>query len=215
LNEVLLEKLQKNNFFIWYGLESCSKEMLSIMNKHINPSNYIKKYKQVFKKHIELEYLAMNNVIFGHPGENKQTFNESFKGLMKIKEKDVCDIIQLSLRYYHHFPGSNVYKNINYYEKVYGTKVCFPFWWKDEDNLQFGPYMVRPSKDLSLCKLIDYFTRNYEDLINTSINNLKAHKDNNTLGKIFMKKRETQSFKELGEDLLKFIEKAKECRLCD
>jgi len=215
LNDKMIEKLQKKNFFIWYGLESCSKEMLKIMNKHINPSTYIKKYNEILEKHIELEYLAMNNVIFGHPGETKTTLEESFNGLRKIKNKDYKDVIQFSLRYYHHFSGSNVYNNIDHYEKRYGTKVCFPFWWKDEYLLHFGPYMVRPSKDLSLCELINFFTNNYGGLTNISINNLKSHKSDDTLGKVFMKKREIKSFRELGQDLLKFIKKTKECKLCD
>ena len=215
LNDKMIEKLQKRNFFIWYGLESCSKEMLKIMNKHINPSTYIKKYNEILEKHIELEYLAMNNVIFGHPGETKTTLEESFNGLRKIKNKDYKDDIQLSLRYYHHFPGSHVYNNIDHYKKKYGTKVCLQFWWKDEDLLHFGPYMVRPSSDLSLCELIEMFTKNYENLTNSSIRNLKSHKSDNTLGKVIMKKREIKSFRELGEDLLNFIKKTKDCKLCD
>ena len=217
LSDKMIEKLQKKNFFIWYGLESCSKEMLKIMNKHINPSTYIKKYNEILEKHIELEYLAMNNVIFGHPGETRTSLEESFNGLRKIKNKDYKDVIQFSLRYYHHFPGSHVYNNIIHYEKNYGTKVCFPFWWKDEDLLHFGPYMVRPSSDLSLCELIKVFTKNYEDLTNSSINNLKSHKSDDTFGKIFMKKREIKSFRELGEDLLNYfrINKPKDCKLCD
>lgn len=217
LNHKMIENLQKKQFFNWYGLESTSKEMLRIMNKHINPSSYIKKYNEILEKHIELEYLAMNNVIFGHPGETKASLEDSFNGLKGIQKKDSKDVIQFSLRYYHHFPGSHVYNNIDYYEKKYGTKVCLPFWWEDEDLLQFGPYMVRPSADLSLCDLIKTFTKNYGDLVNISIDNLKSHKSNDTLGKVYIKKKEIQSFKELGHDLLNFIQQKilKKCKICD
>ena len=216
LNDGMIEKLQKKRFFNWYGLESTDKEMLKIMNKHINPSTYIKKFNDILEKHIKLEYLAMNNVIFGHPGETKASLEESFNGLKEIKKKDFKDVIQFSLRYYHHFPGSNVYNNINFYKKKYGTKLCFPFWWKDEKLLQFGPYIVRPSSDLSLCELIKLFTENYEDLVNISIDNLKLHKSNDTLRRILMKKGEIKSFKDLSQDLLNFIQqhKLKDSKIC-
>ncbi|TFG11633.1 MAG: radical SAM protein, partial [Promethearchaeota archaeon] len=88
LNDKLIEQLQKKNFYLWYGLESCSKRMLKIMNKNVNPSSYLKKYDKIIEKHKDLEYLVMNNVIFGHPGESEKSCAESYKVLKRIKEQD-------------------------------------------------------------------------------------------------------------------------------
>ncbi|TFF99164.1 MAG: B12-binding domain-containing radical SAM protein [Promethearchaeota archaeon] len=210
LNERHLKSLKDKGFFIWYGLESMSPRMLNIMNKQINPIAYVDKYKRIIKKHVELDYVAMSNVIFGHPGETKESYEESFKGLKRIKKEDKNDIIQFSLRYFHYFPGNFVFNNIQHYMKTYGTKIFYPYWWKDESLLHYGPYMVNSSRDLNIYQLIENFSEDYEELGNMAIENLKKTRPADMLPKIMFKKRENKLFKQLGSELLEFIDSRKD-----
>ncbi|MBD3343027.1 MAG: radical SAM protein [Candidatus Lokiarchaeota archaeon] len=209
LNDDLIETLQKKHFFVWYGLESCSKSMLKIMNKHINPTKYLEKVETVIKKHKELDYITMLNVIFNHPGETKKTFKDSFDGLEKIKYNDISDSIYFSPRYYHHFPGTRIYNKINNYMNKFKTIIAYPKWWESENLLRFGPYMVRASSSLKLHNLIRQFSERYALLNQLSINNLKKNKSEGHILKILDKKKKTKSFTQLSEDLYNFMSKNK------
>ncbi|MFX1259556.1 MAG: B12-binding domain-containing radical SAM protein [Promethearchaeota archaeon] len=206
LNKELIKCLKKKKFFLWYGLESCSKKMLKIMNKHLEPEKFIAKFEKIFKIHKELDFLAMLNVIFNHPGETKETCYESFNKLKNIVEQDKNNNLLFSLRYYHHFPGTKVFNNFNYYNLKYGALAYFPNWWKKEELLKCGPYMVKASNSLELKELIEIYTSFYKELSITNINNLRQYKPNDFLARTIAFKKNVKSFERLGTILLNFIE---------
>jgi len=210
LNERMIETLKKKNFFLWYGVESCSKKMLNIMNKQLDPKNFLSKLENTFKKHIELDYLCMSNVIFNHPGETKETCLESFEGLKKIVNQDKNNNLYFSIRYYHHFPGTIIYNNSNYYNKKYGTEIYFPEWWKNENLLKYGPYLVKASYFLDLNEIINLYTSFCKELNNINIENLKENKPENYKIKILGILKQIKSIESLKQGLLDFV---KECKL--
>ena len=209
LNDKTIETLKKKRFFLWYGVESCSKEMLKIMNKHINPKVFLSKLETTFKKHIELNYLCMSNVIFNHPGETKETCLESFEGLKKILNFDKNNSLYFSLRYYHNFPGTIIYNNYPYFNTKYGTEFYFPEWWKSEDLLKYGPYSVKASRSLDLSQVVELYTSFYKELYNINIENLKENKPDNYKMLILGVLKQIKSFEDLKQELLDFIKERK------
>lgn len=206
VDEKLLRSLKKKKIFEMYGLESFSPYMLSVMDKTINPIKFLEKFKRIFKIHEDLDYMFMANVLFNHPGETNETYNESFEGLKKIYENDKKDVALFNIRYYHHFPGTRVYNNIEYFRKKYGCKDYFPIWWENQKILQNAPYCIRPSYELSLRESIKNYTDINKELSNINIEMLKKYKPENYFPKLIMIKNGININNQLKERLLKFLD---------
>jgi hypothetical protein len=205
LNENLIDILQKKKFFQMYGIESFSPKILLIMNKTENPEKYIKKFYKIFEIHKKNEYIFMANILINHPGETKSTLTESYNGLRNIYKKDNQNIALFNIRYYHHFPGTPVYNNIAQYERTYGTYIYFPNWWNYEVLLLNGPYMVKPSYNLSLTEIIMLYSEICKELSVINIENLKKYKPEDFISKIISIKKGIKMINKLKERLLNFI----------
>jgi len=206
VDENLLRSLKKNKIYQMYGLESLSPYMLSVMDKTVNPVKFLEKFDRIFKIHEDLEYMFMANVLFNHPGETNATYNESYEGLRKIFGKDKNDIALFNIRYYHHYPGTRIYNNIEYFNKKYGCNDYFPRWWENEKLLQDAPYCIRPSFELSLRESIEIYTDVFAKLSNINVNILKQNKRDKYFQKIVMHKKGIKKIYELKERLLKFLD---------
>ena len=211
LDEKLIIKLDKKKFFIMYGLESLSPEILKIMNKTITPRNYIEKFWEILNIHKKLDNVCAINIIISHPGETEKSIKETFQGLEKIVMDEQIDKIYLNIRYYHNYPGTFVYNNINHFNEKYGTKA-YPLsinWWRST-NLEiqkYGPFCVRPSKKLSLRQSIDRFFGNYFKLNEINIKKLKNNKlDNKSyIQKILTIKKTNYRLEKLNNEITNFL----------
>ncbi len=207
LNEDLITKLYKKNFFSMFGLESYSKRMLSIMNKTANPTGFLNKFEKIIQIHKKLGRFYMLNVLFNHPGEMRESYLETFNRLEKLIAQDNSDLVHLNLRYYHHFPGTRAYNNIDVFNKRFGSITYFPGWWKDEKLLKFGPYGIRPSKELSLRESIDMYTDLCKNLELVKLGRVKTLKLNNLFPRILLIKKDIKSIKNLRESMINFLDK--------
>jgi len=206
VNEKLLRSLKKKRVFQMYGLESFSPYMLSVMNKAVNPLKFLEKFERIFKIHEDLDYMFMANVLYNHPGETQATYDESFEGLKKVYKNDKKDIALFNIRYYHHFPGTRVYNNVEYFKQKYGSNDYFPIWWENEKLLRNAPYCIRPSFELSLRESIKNYTDFNLKLSNINIQMLKEHKPENYFQKMVMVKRGTHTINQLKERLFNFLD---------
>jgi len=207
INEELLEKLDYNNFNVMYGVESFSKEMLRIMNKTSNPSSYLQKFNNIFEIYKQSGRLFMINILVNHPGETFQSYEETFNVLKKMVVEDDIDPITFNIRFYHHFPGTRNYNNFNQFNKKHGAVAYFPEWYEDEALLEFGPYCVRPSFELSLRESFKTYTILYQELLKQHIQNIKRKgKSKETLGKILISKRQIRALDEKMEKFFKFLD---------
>ncbi len=205
LNEELLKKLSQKKFYSMYGLESYSKKMLSIMNKTQNPTEYLNKFEKVYNIHKQLERPFMINILLNHPGETKTTYFETYNRLNRMILEDNFDSRLLNIRFYHHFPGTKLYKNFSYFNENYGAIVYFPQWWKEENLLKYGAYCVRPSSKFSLRESFELFANLYKTLINSDIKTLKKMKPIDLFQKALILKNEIQTLEKKKTANLEFL----------
>ncbi len=170
LNNTILKKLIDNNFYSMFGLESYSKDMLVTMNKTKNPKSYLEKFEEIYDFHIKNERFFMINLLLNHPGENRDTLNTTFSRLDEMVINDGIDTGTLNIRFYHHFPGTHIYNNFNYFHEQFGSYVYYPEWFKKESLLRNGPTCVRPSINYSLRESFVQYTERYINLLNNSRN---------------------------------------------
>ncbi|MFX0072821.1 MAG: B12-binding domain-containing radical SAM protein [Candidatus Hermodarchaeota archaeon] len=195
LDEKILAKLQKRNFYQMYGLENCSLQMLRLMNKTTSPLLYLEKFKNIFKIHKKLDYSCFVNILLNYPGETEETILESLKNFKEIINTTNFSNFELGQFMYEHFPNTEVYNNFSYYEKNFGSISYYPKWWKDEETL-YGAYCVKSSKDLSLKHSLNLFLK-----FNKEVGKLK---NNN---KLFVNTVKVKLFKD------KILEKFKDCEI--
>ncbi len=205
LSETLINDLNKKKFFLMYGLESYSKRILSIMNKTNNPSSFLKNFEYLYEINKKAENLYALNVLLNHPGETKETYEETFSRLEKIVENDQKELVFLNIRFYHHFPGTRIYNNGEEFFKNYGMVVYLPEWWKNKTFLHYGAYCVRPSRELNLKESIEIYTERYKKLINTKFTKFSNDKSYNVLQKAILLKSEIKSLEKKRNSLLDFI----------
>jgi len=146
-----IPSLKQLKFYLSFGLESGSPEMLTIMNKTKMPRKYLYKMKEIAEKLDRNSIYYVVNILLGHPGENNKTLVENSKYLKDlVREKRF--LIPQFIKYMLH-PGSEIYSNMKKYKKKYGTRFLLKEWWKEEINQLKISQLVNPSSELHCIKL--------------------------------------------------------------
>lgn len=130
------------------GLESCSPEMLSIMNKSRQPDKYLTKYREASHCLSDHGVVHGANLIFNHPGETGKTLQETFAVVDEELSRGMSTVIWTSHDYVH-FPGSYIDNNRGLFEEKYGTQFLCPEWWKLSEEQYTNGRKVIPSHDLA------------------------------------------------------------------
>lgn len=147
LDEEDIKMLSKLKAEIQFGVESCSPEMLRIMNKTRQPEKFLARFREV--SHILSDYGVVHgaNLIFNHPGETRRTLEETFAFVDAESARKDSSLIWASHGYLH-FPGNEIDRNQSFYEQKYGTRFLSPDWWKGEDDPLVASRNIIPSRDL-------------------------------------------------------------------
>ena len=210
LSENILQKLQKKNFFNWYGLEHTNYDMLKIMNKTNNPKKYLNKFLKIFEIHKKLNYLCQINLLLLHPGETKESLSQLFQDLEDIFLNNNFDKIALNIRRFHNYPGTFIFNNMKYFTEKYGSKA-YPIsmkWWlyKDLFAQKNGEYCIQPSNDLSIRDGITLWTKYYKKFNDLNIAKIKENEHSfNSIQKILRIKQENKNLDEKQNKFLKFL----------
>jgi radical SAM superfamily enzyme YgiQ (UPF0313 family) len=157
----LIKMYRKAKMVVGFGFESASTKLLVEMHKTNNPNKYIKIMKKILKKYKDLNDIYCRlNILIGFPGETQVSFNETLDFVNKYA---LHENIQISPTLFSNYPNVFVYKNMDYYEKKFGTAFVKK-WWKLRSN-SFKNSIVKPSEFYTKKQLIgDYKDKYFEAL---------------------------------------------------
>ncbi len=133
---------------IQFGVESCSPDMLRIMNKAAQPEKFLATFRETSHRLSEKGIVHGANLIFNHPGETQKSLEETFAFIDAELARGPSSLIW-TCHSYMHFPGSAVDRNQGHYEREYGAQFHRPEWWKQEGNPFAAARRVTPSHDLA------------------------------------------------------------------
>lgn len=150
-----IDSLSAMNFDVWFGLESGSPRMLEIMNKTKAPRKYLERYKEVIQYMNQKEVPYHILIMFNHPGETYETYKATFHYLESLLAGQKTISGTIMAQNYFFSPGSHVFRNIDYYEREYGTVVKHKHWWKKEADQRVLARSVVASEDEDLMKRFD------------------------------------------------------------
>lgn len=182
---------KKLNISVDFGLESGSEKMLTIMNKTKHPKDYLAKLPHILGELNKNDAYSVLNMIFGHPGETKETLSESLLYIEGLSQK-FHNLIP-SFSKFMITLGSDVYLNSEKYEKLYGMKIFYPKYWLYLKDISVLSQMVIPSKDLSIDDLFGYAVPRIKTTLEMAIKKLGLINNRNII---------YQKWKYLGLDQL-------------
>lgn len=130
------------------GIDSLSTTMLGIMKKTLNPHSYLDDFLRVSKGFSKERILHDSYIIFDHPGESPETWDE-FKQFYHTRVMPELKNGYLRIKYqrFSYYPGNHIYNHYREYERRYGFKALHPQWWKEtSDHYQLSRKTI-PSLD--------------------------------------------------------------------
>jgi radical SAM superfamily enzyme YgiQ (UPF0313 family) len=133
---------------IQFGIESCSPRILRLMNKTRRPERFLARFREVSALMSKHCVLHRANLIFNHPGETRETLQETFAFLDSMLTSAHSHLIWAGHGYMH-FPGCEVDRRRSYYERAFGTRFGRPEWWHEEFIRFEDTLDTQPSSDLS------------------------------------------------------------------
>jgi radical SAM superfamily enzyme YgiQ (UPF0313 family) len=133
---------------IQFGVESCSPQMLKLMNKTKHPEKFLNNFRRISHMLSDHGIVHGANLIFNHPGETRKTLEETFAFVDSELNRSDSSLIW-ACNSYRHFPGSALDRNRHYYEREFGTVFLNTEWWLDDKDPLAGSMQVVPSRDLS------------------------------------------------------------------
>jgi radical SAM superfamily enzyme YgiQ (UPF0313 family) len=82
-NDLLKKMRNAGCIAVWFGVESCSKEVLNGMGKSEQAKNYVEQTKKAFKWVNDNGMMIVTNIILGFPGETRESAMETVDYVIK------------------------------------------------------------------------------------------------------------------------------------
>jgi radical SAM superfamily enzyme YgiQ (UPF0313 family) len=142
-----LDLLTGRKVEIQFGLESGSTTMLSIMNKTRRPQVYLERFADLSERLSTRGILHRANLIFNHPGETHQTLRETFTYIDSLLDRS-DSFLMWACHGYMNFPGCDIDRRLDFYERTYGTRMLTGDWWKTDADQYEASHQVVASRDL-------------------------------------------------------------------
>jgi radical SAM superfamily enzyme YgiQ (UPF0313 family) len=147
LDEKDVKALAQLKVEIQFGIESGSPTMLRLMKKTTQPEKFLAKFKATSRFLSAHGIVHGANLIFNHPGETRQTLEETFAFMDDLLNERQSSLIW-ACHGYLHFPGSELDRNQAFYEQEFGAQFLGGDWWQKDEDPYVNARRVVPSIDL-------------------------------------------------------------------
>lgn len=167
LSDQKLRALIRGGIDLTIGFENASPQQLVLMNKTLDPIRYVKRMREIIETFFGSGRELVINLLVGHPGENKRTIDETFGFLDETASKLDSTLLKFSL--FRLYPGTPIYRNVKFFEDVFGTIFYLKDWWYHDVDHSLYPSIIDPSRNLDLISEISYIRDKinsfYQDLL--------------------------------------------------
>ena len=147
LDQEDIEYLSHLKTEVQFGIESCSPDILRLMQKTRQPEKFLSTFELVSNMLTENRVLHRANLIFNHPGETEKTLKETFSFIDRMTAR-TDSFLMWACHGYMHFPGCEIDRNRTYYESEFGATFPPTDWWKGESDQYEASLANEPSHDL-------------------------------------------------------------------
>jgi len=165
LDDTDIELLADARFAIGIGLESGSPKMLKIMQKGNTSEKYlgaIQRLARLSQKH-GLNWAT--NIIVGHPGETRETMEETHAFISDLFLSMPSTKGWLSIDPFRLYPGSLVHMTMDEQEAEHGAHFYHREWWKSWYDHGFRAQHLDPSGTLGYAERVAFMHDAYRPLL--------------------------------------------------
>ncbi len=148
MNEPRIQHCLENKIDLTVGFESASLQMLHLMNKTRDPIKYVEKAKSLISFYGDSSQELLLNILFGHPGENLSTLDETFQFLYDSIEHIGSFTPKASV--FRLYPGTPVFDHREFFSRAFGSRFHLPNWWYQDIDHNLSPVLIDPSSKLTL-----------------------------------------------------------------
>ena len=129
--------LAANRATVFFGVESGSEQMLRTMGKTRSPTKYLARCLATLEDCDRLGVPYWLSMMLGHPGETPSTLNDSVDFFWRILWNGPSkNLIGLAIHRYGYWPGSRMDQQLPWFERVFGTRILNPTWWRSPSQNQ-------------------------------------------------------------------------------
>ncbi len=126
-----VELLAKARAIVYFGFETASEKMLTIMQKTKTPAQYVKHFLKILDLCDQHGVQYMLGTLFNHPGETRQTLQENLDFFDRfITEKPHPGLVVFVDHTYTYYPGSRFDLVAEKFSKEHGARIHFPDYWR-------------------------------------------------------------------------------------
>jgi radical SAM superfamily enzyme YgiQ (UPF0313 family) len=183
LTPEMLDMFAELRFVLFFGVESLSPNIISIMRKSFDPHRYIESSLLAIQGCFQRQISCILGFIANYPGETPSSSEKTLQELDKLLDgatQPTCNIVVQS---YKLFPGNHAFESLHQYQREFGFETRAEDWWKRkqngatrlfEDNMgsrklikKYGwnPYFYRPAwQKLRLRAIGKMPTENFSEL---------------------------------------------------
>ena len=169
LKEEHLDVLNGLTSNVFFGIETCSEKMLTIMQKTNDTKAYLRKVEENLRLINDRKISSSLSLIFNHPGDNDVILSETINFFERVYSKVDSISNYFILQAYVHLPGTVVSQKLEYFEETFGTVIKYKTWWKDHGNQLLMARDVISSRDASFQFLTDCQLK-WEHFLETVVN---------------------------------------------
>lgn len=152
-------------FAIGLGLESGSPTMLSLMNKSARPERYLESVLRLARHSRDHGLNWAVNLVVGHPGENRETMEETVAFVERLFDGGRETRGWLSVDPFRLYPGSHVHEQRAEWERRFGARFHRPSWWASPHDPAFSAEFIDPSAALTFEERVRRAHASYAPLV--------------------------------------------------
>jgi len=134
------------NVGVGLGLESGDADMLKLTGKTHDPRGFLDRFVEFARRAADAALPWGANIIAGHPGETAGSMERSAAFCGRLFGIDSLTGF-LCIDPYRFYPGSRIDRNLEWYERTFGTRIHRARWWNYSDQA-FTCEWVDPSREL-------------------------------------------------------------------
>jgi radical SAM superfamily enzyme YgiQ (UPF0313 family) len=134
LSVELLDRLCANDFWVDFGLDSGSAEMVRRQRKSRSPERYLDKAREILRHADAIGMPHLIYLLFNFPGETPATTRETMDFVEALVDEGGPVSGLACAQSFFILPGTGAYRHLDAYETELGTEVRHPTWWRERGN---------------------------------------------------------------------------------
>lgn len=127
----LLDRLRAAGFWLDFGLDTASPDMVRTMGKSGNPARYLARAQETLRHADAIDLPHLLYLLFNHPGETPATAAETVRFVEELAAGPGPLSGMAAGQSFFFLPGTDAYRRLAAHERRWGTKVRHPTWWRE------------------------------------------------------------------------------------